>query len=290
MKTGNNYAPVITLLLATLFVIVWGNVLFIKTAAEPAFYFLDVGQGDSELVIFPGGVKIMTDAGPDKKIIKSLESVLGNDSYIDIGIISHPQLDHFNGFNYLLEKYTFGAFIINGRNDSETVAEWPSLLKKIKEKNIPIITMNADDTISYKESSISLLSPDASYIESEELNDTGFVELIETGGKRALFVADIGANVEEYILKKFGIRADILKVAHHGSKYSSSKQFLASVNPKAVVIGVGRGNRYGHPAADTLDRLANITKNIFRTDQNGTVKIIAGKNTLSVFVERTVEE
>ena len=274
------------ILLMGLSVFVWWNILVEKPDSSLAFYFLDVGQGDSELVVFPGDIKVMTDAGPDQKVMKSLERAIGNDTYIDIGIISHPQLDHFNGFNYLLEKYRFGAFIINGRNDTDTVSEWPGLLLKIKEKNIPLITLRGGDSIKLEENLISMLSPDASYIQSGELNDTGFVELVQTPSARALLTADIDSRVEEYILKKFDVRADILKTPHHGSKFSSSEQFLESVKPKVAIIEVGESNRYGHPTSETLARLQHAVKNVFRTDQNGTVKILVQEKKLSVFTER----
>lgn len=286
MTKNNNSGTLVIVLLFGLFALVWGNILFAKTDSHPAFYFLDVGQGDSELVVFPGNVKIMTDAGPDQKVIKSLERAIGNDAYIDIGIISHPQLDHFNGFNYLLDKYTFGAFIINGRDDAKIAQEWPALLKKIKERNIPLITLGEGDKILYQSSSISIFFPSASYIQSGELNDTGLVEFVKTGSARAIFTADIGANIEEYILKKFDIGADILKVPHHGSKYSSSEAFLKAINPKIAIIEVGKNNVYHHPTEEALERLGNATKNIFRTDQSGTIKVIVREKKLLVFTEK----
>ncbi len=286
MQAKKNYNSIVIALLAVLLIFVWGDIAFSKSNSEPEFYFLDVGQGDSELVVFPGNVKIMTDAGPDQKVVKSVERAIGSDTYIDIGIVSHPQLDHFNGFNFLLDKYKFGAFIINGRDDTKTVHEWPELLKKIHEKHIPLITLGAGDNILFASNSISMLSPNAAYIQSGELNDTGFVELIQTGGARALFTADIASNVEEYVSKKFDIRADILKVPHHGSKYSSSDLFLGAVKPKVAVIEVGKNNRYGHPTKEALARLASSTPNVFRTDQDGTVKIAVEGNKLSVFAEK----
>ena len=90
MKTKNNYSALVIILLAGATFFVWGKILLAKEDAYPAFYFLDVGQGDSELAVFPGNIKIMTDAGPDQKVIKSVERVLGGDTHIDIGIISHP--------------------------------------------------------------------------------------------------------------------------------------------------------------------------------------------------------
>lgn len=248
-------------------------------------YFLDVGQGDSELVIFSNGVKIMTDAGPDNSVMKSLNDVLlPDDTYIDLAVISHPQLDHFNGYNYILEHYRIGAFIYNGRDDSPGVSAWPELLVKIKEKHIPLITLGMGDSIHSGNNEIDILSPDKEFDESAELNDTGLVELVKTPGWKELLTADIGFNVEDLLLANHDdIRVDILKVPHHGSKYSSGDAFLRTVYPRAAVIEVGAHNTYGHPGKETLARLASSTNaKVFRTDRDGTVEIWSEGDTLRI--------
>ena len=267
---------------------VWFRVAFGKPPGEPRMHFLDIGQGDAELAILPGGVKILTDAGPDKTIVRELEKIsLMNDRYIDIAIISHPQLDHFNGFQYLLEKYRFGAFIFNGRSNDPGVKEWDALVQKIKNKHIPLITMAGGEAILYEDSRVDFLSPSADFIQSAELNDTGFVELFRSGGLKVLLTADTGFNIEQYLIEHFDIAADILKVGHHGSRFSSSDEFLKAVNPKIAVIEVGARNRYGHPTKETLARFASSTSaKVFRTDLNGTIAAILEKGKLKIFTER----
>ncbi len=269
-------------------VFVWWQIIFAKPATKPKIDFLDVGQGDAELLVLPGNVKILTDAGPDQKILRSLQKVLpSGDNYIDIGIVSHPQLDHFNGFNFLLDHYRFGALIFNGRDDTKTVHEWPVLLDKIKSQNIPLITLAAGDRIHYSNDEIDFLSPGQEFIQSGELNDTGFVELIRTGDWRALLTADIGFSVEDYLVKnRADIKSDILKVPHHGSKYSSGVNFLNAVRPRLAVIEVGERNRYGHPTKEALARLASSGAKIFRTDQNGNVEVFVENSKLKVFTEK----
>lgn len=267
---------------------IWYQIIFEKPAVRPEVYFLDVGQGDAELVVFPGNIKVMTDAGPDQKVLKSIGKVLPQgDRYIDIGIISHPQLDHFNGYNYLLDNYTFGAFIFNGRSDTKTVKEWPALVEKIKSKNIPLITLEDGDKIYYENNEIDFLSPNKDFVQSGELNDTGFVELVKNPDFRTLLTADIGFNVEDYLVARgTDIRADILKTPHHGSKYSSGANFLKAVGARIAVIEVGEHNRYGHPTKEALDRLGASGAKIFRTDQNGTVEIFAENKKLKIVVEK----
>ncbi len=287
MKKSNTLSIALVITIIAFDVFVWHRIVFGAPAKTPEFYFLDVGQGDGELVILPGGVKILTDAGPDGKVVKSLEKILSpQERYIDLAVITHPQLDHFNGFNELLKRYEFGAFIVNGRSGTPNVKEWPILVDEINRRHIPLITLAAGDRIKNGESEVDFLSPDATWIQSGELNDTGLVELIKTPLLRALFTADIGVNIEEYLISKgIDLRVDILKVGHHGSKYSSSARFLEKVDPKVAVIEVGK-NRYGHPTDEALKRLGDAGIKVFRTDENGTVKIIAEDKKLKVFVGR----
>jgi beta-lactamase superfamily II metal-dependent hydrolase len=268
-------------------IFVWFEIFAGKPSNVPRVYFLDVGQGDAELAIFPGNVKVLTDAGPDKKILAGLGDAIGSDRYIDIGVISHPQLDHFNGFNYLLDNYRFGAFIFNGRADSPAAGEWQTLMDKIKSRNIPLLTLGAGDKINYLDSEVDFISPNKDFIQSAELNDTVLVELVKMPAFKALFTSDAGFNIEDYLIKNnVNIAADILKVGHHGSKYSSSEEFLKAVNPKVAVVEVGAKNTYGHPAEEALSRIASIAAKIFRTDQNGTIEVLADNQKLKVYAEK----
>lgn len=288
MKNLDGLSKIIVLALIGCAAFVWFEVFAGKPSALPQLYFLDVGQGDAELAIFPGNIKVLTDAGPDKKIVQSLSRAVGGVHYIDIGIISHPQLDHFNGFNYLLDSYRFGAFIFNGRMDSPGVGEWRTLLDKIKFQNIPLITLGAGARLRYASGSeIDFLSPDKNFIQSAELNDTALVELVKMPAFKALFTSDAGSNIEDYLVKSgVELAADVLKVGHHGSKYSSSEEFLRAVQPKVAAIEVGVKNTYGHPTADALTRLASAAAKIFRTDQNGTVEVLADAQKLKVYTEK----
>ncbi|TSC82352.1 MAG: beta-lactamase domain-containing protein [Parcubacteria group bacterium Gr01-1014_20] len=279
-----NLSWVIFLALVGLDLLVWQQIIFLDRSGSPKIYFLDVGQGDSTLVQFPTGVQILTDAGPSKKVTVELEKVLGEtDRYIDLAVITHPQLDHFNGFNEILERYEVGAFIVNGRGVE--LREWENLIAKIKEKKIPVIILTAGDKIKNAQNKINILSPDQNFIQSGELNDTSLVTKIETGNLKILLTGDIGQNLEKYLVQKFGpaLKADILKIPHHGSKYSSSDEFLKNVNPEIAVIEVG-DNRYGHPTEETLARLGktDILK-VLRTDRDGTIKTVAEDSRLKFF-------
>jgi competence protein ComEC len=272
----NTSTKIIIIAILFLDIFVWRQWLLIRSSPIAHDYFLDVGQGDSELIVFPGNIKVMTDAGPTAAVVASLEKVLPpGDRYIDLAIISHPQLDHFNGYNFMLDHYRIGAFIYNGRDDDPGVKEWPALKEKIKEKGVPLITLAGSDKIYVGKNEIEMLSPNHEFAESAELNDTGFVELIKTEGLRTLLMADTGFNVEDWLLEqKVDIRADVLKVGHHGSKFSSGDAFLRAVNPSLAVIEVGAKNTYGHPGSSTLARIVSSTRaKILRTDQGGNIEI-----------------
>ncbi|MEK7077214.1 MAG: MBL fold metallo-hydrolase, partial [Patescibacteria group bacterium] len=273
MKKLDNLSLVIVIVIVIFDLLVWGQIVFAKPAGNPALYFLDVGQGDGTLLSLPGDIQILTDAGPNQSAVREVEQALGSsDRYIDLAIITHPQLDHFNGFYYLLDRYEFGAFIINGRTDAAAKKELEALIGKIETKKIPIITLAAGDRIRSGDNTLDFLSPDASWIQSGELNDTSFVAMVRTTDWSALLTGDIGANVEGDLTEKYDLKADILKVPHHGSKYSSSEQFLREVEPKLAVIEVGE-NRYGHPTREVLSRFDAVGVKTFRTDRDGTVKM-----------------
>jgi competence protein ComEC len=275
--------------------VMWYQIIFasaaIAAATSARIYFLDVGQGDAELVVLPGNIKILTDAGPDTKVLQSLAKVLPqSDTYIDVAIISHPEVDHFGGYNNLLDYYRVGAFIYNGRSAEPGNAAWEQLMAKIKDKNIPLITLGAGDKIHYAGNEIDMLSPDIDFAQSGELNDTGLVELIKTPQLSALFTADTGFNVENVLLageSHQSIRADVLKIAHHGSKYASNEAFLRAVDPKVVVIEVAAKNSYGQPASSTIARIASSTNaRLFRTDKDGTIAVMAEGGTIEISKEK----
>jgi len=245
-------------------------------------YFLSVGQGDSELVILPGGVKILIDAGPDNKVIGELDSILRpTERYIDLVIVSHPQADHFNGFIDVLKHYQVGAFIHNGR--AGAAQSWKELAQTVKENKIPAVALAAGDKINYLESKLDILSPNENFINSKELNDTVLVALLQSQSAKVLFTGDVGKKIEDYLINKLDFKVDVLKVAHHGSKYSSGREFLAAILPKISVIEVGK-NSYGHPTEEVLNRLAAVGAAIYRTDRDGTIKMVFPKKSSEIQV------
>lgn len=274
--------------LVLLDVLMWGIILFPAEARNLEFYFLDVGQGDSSLIKLPpagsgraGGVKILIDGGPaNGRLEKNLENILPMyDRYIDLVVISHPQLDHFGGFLSMLKNYKVGAALMS-HADRDAVS-WEELKRIMEERKIRRIILNTGDRIRYGDSLITILSPNAGAAE-KDINDLSLVTLIDSGGVKSIFAGDASSKLEKRLANLYNVDVDILKVSHHGSKFSSDPAFLKEASPVVSVIEVGK-NSYGHPTKETLSRLANVSNNLYRTDKNGLLKIVVDGGQLKVY-------
>lgn len=269
----------------------WAQIIFAH-GARGAYLFaaLNVGQGDATLLRMPSGATFLTDAGPDASAARALDAILpAAERAIDIAVITHAQADHYGGFLEVLRRYRIGAILWSGVEPEGRSASWEALRAEIDARKIPLITVDAGDRILHDDLSIAILSPDSMWRGSGEPNDTGIVQGVVTPAWTALLTADIGGALEDELRGRFDLRADILKVGHHGSKYSSSEEFIKAVAPKIATVSVGGGNRYGHPAPATLARLesATGTSSVFRTDLEGTIRVVGVPGApLRVSVER----
>lgn len=281
---NRNHLVLFFIFLAVFDFFVWQSVFVRKQNENLELYFLDIGQGDSELAILPGGIKVLIDGGPNNKILSELSSILKpTDKYIDLVVMSHPQYDHFAGLIDVLKRYQVGAFIYNGRRGE--IAAFNDLEKILKNKNISVVVLGEGGKIKYQEIIFNILSPSKEFLSSKELNDTTLVMELISDNFKALFTGDIGFNIENYLVEKYNINIDVLKVGHHGSKYSSGDEFLKESNPKISVIEVGK-NTYGHPTKNALNRLINIGSQIFRTDQDGAVKLVISDKEINIFKKK----
>ena len=275
------------LLLAGFNLFIWYEVVF-GGVADLNLYFLNVGQGDSELIELPGGVQILIDGGPDKSVLFELAKVMpSNDRYLDLVVMTHAQTDHFAGFAHVLDRYKIGAFIVTGREgESKT---WENFRDLLEEKQIPVILVEAGDKITYRENLLEVLSPDQELLVDKEINESSVILKLESQSIKALFTGDAGFKTENHLLNltKFNfvrLDVDVLKVAHHGSKYSTGANFLAATTPLISIIEVGKNN-YGHPTEATLSRLKSFGNAIYRTDENGTVRLVVRDGKIAVYPE-----
>ena len=261
--------------------IIWILIFYPRQASGLELYFLEVGQGDGSLAIFPGGVKILIDGGPINGLAqKNLENILSiNDRYIDLIAVSHPQLDHFGGLIEIIKNYRVGA-IVTGDLESEN-ANWREFKNEIRKENIQRIILTGGDKIKYQDSQIDILLPSKKFM-AKDVNDQSLAMLLNGGGIKAFFAGDLGGEMERQLAKFFDIDVDILKVSHHGSKFSSDPEFLKKASPLVSVFEFGK-NSYGHPTKEVLEKLEQVGSQIFRTDLNGLIKIIAENGKLKVF-------
>src|SRR3990167_3570661 len=170
------------LILLTADIFIWSAIFSGAPAENPEFYFLDVGQGDSELVVLPGNVKLLIDGGPDSKVLSSLSDILSPaDRHIDLVILTHPQLDHFGGLIDVVRNYQIGAFVSNGRKSP--IGAYIIFV-------LDSVALSESDRIKYKDYVFEILSPSQSNLLSRELNDTALVMLLKSSNLTALYTGD----------------------------------------------------------------------------------------------------
>lgn len=238
--------------------------------------FLNVGQGDAVYIQDSSGVNILVDTGPkDSGVLKQIQSVQNcSKVYIDILILTHPDADHIGEAERLIKKGLVGKVIHNGFLDIDQKDE--SLLENNLEKiAVSKQMIRAGESVSFKNTKIDFLYPiEKPYIHTTSKkvddNDFSFVmyvsSFLSTGTTTFLLTGDISKKIESTLLntycKKDEIQntcslldVDILKLAHHGSKNSSSFDFLHGTSPDEVVVSAGLHNRYGHPHEDVIRRV-----------------------------------
>lgn len=263
--------------------LIWGIILFDKGIGFQEIYFLDVGQGDSSLAILPGGANILIDGGPANGLVQAnLEKILSfSDRYIDLVIVSHPQIDHFGGLIEVAKNYKIGAVITNGEESDG--AAWREFRRILDENKIPVIGLSAGDKIRYRDYLLDILWPEK--IGVGGVNGQALAMILSGDRIRSFFGGDLDIGTEKIISEKYNVDVDILKVSHHGSKYSSGEEFLKEASPSFSIIEVGK-NSYGHPAKEALKRLGDIGSKIFRTDLSGLIKITINDGKLNIYTQK----
>ncbi len=257
---------------------------------EAAVYFIDVGQGDCEL-IRTKNCNILIDCGEEE----NADEVIGFIRYsgverLDYVIATHPHSDHIGGMYRILESFDVGTVIIPKipRDIAPNTLFYSKMLNTIKNRGINREYSAAGKIYTLGENaSLEIIAP--LYDEYEELNNFSVVARLTHGANTFLFTGDAESLAELDILDNgIDVSADVLKVAHHGSAGANSKAYLEKVRPKIAVIGVGSDNSYGHPHKEVLKRLAQVgCDEIYTTAADGNVVIISDGASLRV---RTEEE
>lgn len=269
-------------------VIAFGIILIIIIQLIPKnlkIHFLDVKQGDSTFIVTPRGKTILIDGGGSSysNIGKNtlLPYILDRGyTKIDIAIISHMDLDHCDGIIYLMEKIKINTVILG--KQYERTSNYERFIKIAKERKINLKRVEEGDKINIeKDVNIEVLWPNSKKVISENIiNNNSLVFKINYKKFSILFTGDIEEIAEKKILEenKNTLKSTILKVAHHGSKTSTTSEFLKAVNPQYALIGVGKNNKFGHPSENTLKKMKERNIRVYRTDELGEITIKLNKN------------
>jgi competence protein ComEC len=261
------------------------------TTEEMAVYFFDVGQGDA-ILAQSGDRQILIDGGPTALILEKLGGVMPTgDKTIELMVLTHPHADHITGLNEVLKRYhvnevmATGAFSGSGASrlfnerlaereiipfnpkigDKYTVGEMVYAVRYVRDKN-EVAKKRGDD---------------------DGLNDSSIVGTLAFKNKRFLLMGDATSEVEKEMLASGAdLRADVLKIGHHGSAYSTGEEFVNSVRPNYAVASLGRKNVYGFPAWRVTDLLKRLSVVFFRTDTDGTITFATDGESLQVATQK----
>jgi competence protein ComEC len=257
-----------------------------ETAAEGEVqvHFINVGQGDCSLIL-SGDTAILIDTGEKENgelICDYLEKYSVEN--IDCMLLTHPHSDHMGAASYVIDNTDVEKVIIPKVSDDLTPTSkvYENLLKSVKNKGLKLTAAEPGMKIDAGEGELEIISPVNDY---DDLNNYSAAAILTHGGNKFLFTGDIEKKAEKDIIETGALTdIDVLKVAHHGSNTSSSKEFLDIVKPEYAVIMCG-DNSYKHPHEDTVNRLLDYTDKIYRTDMDGNIVITSTDKGFDIVTE-----
>lgn len=253
---------------------------------ELKMYTIDVGQGDSSLLISPNGSTMLVDAG-DSDAFEAIDSLLTEleISDIDVLVATHAHSDHIGSMRNVVEKYSIGLFVIPDVEYSSKT--YSKLIDSIDEHGIKTQYAYSGDSINWDDDcTVNILAPveGASYSESD-MNEWSIILRVEYGENAIILTGDaetVSEQISMFSNSEDMFKADVLKVAHHGSSTSSSDAFLDAVDPMFAIISLGEDNKYGHPHKETMQKLSERSITVYRTDEYGTVLTVLTGDTVNI--------
>jgi beta-lactamase superfamily II metal-dependent hydrolase len=263
--------PSIIILLVLVFALV------VNVNADLTIYFIDVGQGDAEL-LESNGHYMLIDAGPSdagNAVVSFLRSLGVNE--LDVVVATHPHEDHIGGMVDVLRAFPVNLYVDNG--ETTTTKTYENLVSEISSQYIPYAEAASGDEIPFANGiNVEIVNPSSL---NGDLNENSLVLKVTDGSVKYLFMGDASDGSGD-------LSAQILKVTHHGSNSGTTAQFLNKVNPEIAVIEVGSDNSYGHPASITIDNLLSKGVKIYRTDENGNIVIGSDGSTYTISNDKKI--
>ncbi|HET7545950.1 MAG TPA: DNA internalization-related competence protein ComEC/Rec2 [Polyangiaceae bacterium] len=259
---------------------------------------LDVGQGDSNLLDLPDGSCILIDGGgfvgspvdPGKAVVLPVLRARRR-KRVDVLVLSHPHPDHFTGLASAIEQLEIGEFWDSGQGEAQGAGPgYAELLRTLRARGVPI--RHPEELCGrprdFAGARVSVLAPCPSFLPERGANDNSLVISVSYGQRRFLFTGDAEQEEEAQLVREHGLelRADYLKVGHHGSRTSTGEAFLALVAPSLATLSCGVRNRFGHPHLPTLERLRAHQVRALRLDRSGSVEVTSDGRSLSARATR----
>ena len=239
-------------------------------------HMIDVGQGDSILIMAPKG-NVLIDAG-DESAEGALRSYLDSMKIekIDYLILTHPDADHIGSADMVVNTYSVGSVMMEPYTYTSETQVYRNLETAIETRSVATIDPSPNDVYSLGELYITILGPLDTY---KDKNNNSIVARFDYGETSFMMTGDAETKSEKAMVTQYGLtgklRCDVLKVGHHGSTTSTSSDFLASVKPEIAIISCGEGNKFGHPHEETIEKLSAAGVTVYRTDKVGTIIIIS---------------
>lgn len=267
---------------------------FIEKDADLTIRYIDVGQGDCELISY-AGKNVLIDAGVNGAAddIAAVIDGLGI-TRLDYVIATHPHADHIGAMDKMIEKYEIGTVIAPRIKDDmvPTTKVYERFLTALSKKGQKLTAAKAGNVYSLADenkendnTAFEVLAPVGD--DYDDLNNWSVVIKLTHGDCTFLFTGDAEKEAEaDIIASGADISADVLKAGHHGSSTSSSRKFLEAVSPKTAIISCGTDNSYGHPHAETIEKFDEMGIEYFRTDECGTITVYSDGESCRVQTER----
>lgn len=274
----------IQVLIFAVFLLCFPTVGYSHGYAEMKVHFIDVGQGDSILIETPLRKNILIDGGPPsagKKVVSYLKSL--NIHQIDLLVATHPDKDHIGGLPHVMKSMDVNAILDSGK--FHTTKTYARYMDQVRKQDIPIKIakknqqLDIDPTIE-----ISVLN---TYEHKKNNNQSSIVLNIGFDEMDFLLLGDVEKKQEEELIRSYQLEADIVKIAHHGSKTSSSIQFLKEIDPKIALLTYSKTNDFGHPVNRVIENLNKIKAHIYSTAVFGNVVISTNGESFFIDTEKS---